>query len=114
MLKEGMGIEEVRRMMTKITRNDLSKYKLWHSLKNDRGMIMPVQGDVDIRLFSKRNEEHMYFYMGESDGPKKRTQKAGASCAGRMQSCNHSVICVRSGRDRDVVGLRVVKEMADN
>jgi len=32
-LMKGMGIEEERRMVTEITGNDLSKQKLWYSLK---------------------------------------------------------------------------------
>ncbi|KAJ8437781.1 hypothetical protein Cgig2_024085 [Carnegiea gigantea] len=32
-----MGIEEVRRMVSKVTDNDLTVQKLWYSLKYDRG-----------------------------------------------------------------------------
>ncbi|KAJ8437783.1 hypothetical protein Cgig2_024087 [Carnegiea gigantea] len=45
------------------------------NLKYDRGMVMAVEGDADVRMFLKGNDEHLYFYGGESDGPKRRTEK---------------------------------------
>jgi len=44
MLEEGMGVEEVQRMVTEITGNDLGIQKLWDSLKYDWGMVMEVEG----------------------------------------------------------------------
>jgi len=34
-LKEGLGMDEVRRMVSEITGNDLTVQKLWYSLKYD-------------------------------------------------------------------------------
>ena len=42
----------------------------------------------------KGNDEHGYFYVGESDGPKRRTQKA-------TQTYDDGIVRGRSGRDRD-------------
>jgi len=59
-------------MVTEITGNDLSEQKLWYSLKYDRGIVMAVKGDADVRMFLKGNEEHGYFYVDDSDGPMRR------------------------------------------
>ena len=40
---------------------------------------MAVEGDADVRMFLKGNEEYEYFYVDDSDGPKRRAQKAGAA-----------------------------------
>ncbi|KAJ8436214.1 hypothetical protein Cgig2_006901 [Carnegiea gigantea] len=48
-------------------------------LKYDRGMVMAVEGDANVRMFLKGNEEYEYFYEGDSDGPKRRAQKASAA-----------------------------------
>jgi len=48
---------------------------------------MALEGDADVRMFLKGNDEHRNFYVGESDGPKRRVEKAGASREGRTRSC---------------------------
>ena len=64
---------------------------------------MAVERHADLRTFFKGNEEHRYFYVGESNGPKRQAEKVDASCEGRVRSCDHSVVHTRSGRDRDNV-----------
>ena len=39
--------------------------------------------------------------MGNSDGPKRCTQKVIASHERRTQGCDHGIVIWRSGRDRD-------------
>jgi len=87
------------RMGTKITENDLLEQKLWYSLKYDGGMLMVVEGDVDVRMFSKGNDKHGYLYVSGNDGSKRRAQKAGAGQVGEMGI----LLC-----------KRVVREMAGN
>jgi len=55
---------------------------------------MELEGDGDVRMFLKGNDEHEYLYVGESDGPKRLTQKA-------MRTYDDGVVRGRSGRDRD-------------
>ena len=55
---------------------------------------MELEGDGDVRMFLKGTDKHGYLYVGDSDGLKRRAQKA-------MQSSDHGVICGRSGRDRE-------------
>ncbi|KAJ8430488.1 hypothetical protein Cgig2_004681 [Carnegiea gigantea] len=94
MLKEVIGLKEVRRKVSEITGNDLTAQKLWYSLKYDRGMGIELEGDGDVRIFLKENDEHGYLYVGDSDGTKRRTQKV-------MWSYDHGIVYGRSGRDRD-------------
>ncbi|KAJ8444412.1 hypothetical protein Cgig2_005934 [Carnegiea gigantea] len=78
-LQEGVRLEEVRRMVSEITSDVLTVHKLWYSLKHDRGM---------------GNDERGYLYVGDSDGPKRRAQKA-------TWSYDHGVVYGRSDKDRD-------------
>jgi len=55
---------------------------------------MELEGDGNLRMSLKGNDEHGYLYVGDSDGPKRCAQKA-------TWSCDHGVVCGRSGRDRD-------------
>ncbi|KAJ8427454.1 hypothetical protein Cgig2_033084 [Carnegiea gigantea] len=48
---EAAGIEEVRRMVTEISGNELSEQKVWFSLKYDQGLVMALEGDADVRMF---------------------------------------------------------------
>ena len=77
-------------------------------------MLTVVEGDVDVRMsFKGGNDEHGYLYVGGNDRPKRRAQKAGATCEGRMYTCHHGVVCATSGRDGDTVMQEFVREMAD-
>ncbi|KAJ8436478.1 hypothetical protein Cgig2_000463 [Carnegiea gigantea] len=62
-------------------------------LKNDRQMLMTVEGDMDMRMVFKGNEEHGYLYVGENDRLTRRGHKDGAACEG----CTHSCLCVMGG-----------------
>ena len=79
-LKEDMGLEEVRRKMSEITDIELTVQKLWYSLKYDRGMVMELEADGDVRTFMKWDDEHGYLYVGENNGLKRCTQKATRVC----------------------------------
>jgi len=37
---------------------------MWYSLKYDRNMIMTMEGDMDVRIMFKRNDELGYLYLG--------------------------------------------------
>ena len=58
LLKEGMVMEEVLRPVTGIRGCDLRDGKLWYSLKYDWQMLMAIEGDVDVRMILKGNDEH--------------------------------------------------------
>ncbi|KAJ8449263.1 hypothetical protein Cgig2_002395 [Carnegiea gigantea] len=73
LLKEGMAMEEVLRQVTGIRGSDLRDGKLWYSLKYDRQMLMAIEGDVDVRMILKENDEHGHLYVGGKEGPKRPT-----------------------------------------
>ncbi|KAJ8428563.1 hypothetical protein Cgig2_000427 [Carnegiea gigantea] len=85
-LKDGVALEEVQRMVSEITSDVLTVHKLWYSLKYNRGMVMELEGDGDLRMFLKGNDEHGYLYVGDNDGPKRCAQKA-------TWSYDHGVVC---------------------
>jgi len=62
---------------------------------------MEMEGDADVRMFLKGNNEHGYLYVGNNDRPKKYTQKAIASREGRTRSCDHGIIYRRIKRAKD-------------
>ncbi|KAJ8420184.1 LOW QUALITY PROTEIN: hypothetical protein Cgig2_013364 [Carnegiea gigantea] len=73
-----MGLEEALRMMKEITGSDLSEQKLWYSLKYDTQMLTAVEGDTDVRIIFKGNDEHDYLYVGGNIGLMRRAQKSVA------------------------------------
>ena len=48
--------------------SDLSEHKVWYSLKYNRQILMPVEGDMDVRMIFKGTDEHGYLYVGGVDG----------------------------------------------
>jgi len=63
---EGMGVEEMKKMVKEIIRSDLLEQKIWYSLKYDRQMLMGLDGDMDISMIFKGNVEHEYIYVGRT------------------------------------------------
>ncbi|KAJ8438232.1 hypothetical protein Cgig2_028135 [Carnegiea gigantea] len=69
LMKEGMGIEEVRTLAKEAVGSDLSEHKVRYSLNYDKQMLIAVKGDRAVRL--KGNNEHGYLYMGDNNGPRR-------------------------------------------
>ena len=57
LVKDRMGVEVQRIVMENIG-SDLSEHQVWYNLKYDRQMLMPVKGDMDVRMIFKGNDEH--------------------------------------------------------
>jgi len=57
-------------------------------------MVTELDGDGDLRMFLKGNDERGYLYVGDNDRPKRHAQKTAWSSV-------HGVIYRRSDRDRD-------------
>jgi len=53
---EGMGVEELREMVRKTVRAGVEVDRTWYSVKYDRNMIMAVEGDTDVRMMFKAND----------------------------------------------------------
>jgi len=72
--KEGMGVEEVKRIVKEITRSDMMEQKIWYSLKYDGQMSMALKGDMYMSMNFKENDEHGYLYRGERGSDEASTE----------------------------------------
>ena len=52
-----------------------------------------------MRIVFKGNDKHGYSYVGGNDELKRQAQKAGAACKRRMHTCDHDMLCAKSGRN---------------
>ena len=52
-----------------------------------------------MRIVFEGDDEHRYLYVGGNDGLKRRAQKTGAACERQTHTCDHRVICAKSGRN---------------
>jgi len=59
-----MGVEDLRRLVRETEGDGVQVERMWYRLKYDRNMIMTVEGDMDVRIMFKRNDEHGYLYLG--------------------------------------------------
>ena len=66
-VKEGMGLEEVIKMVKEIRGAEMSERKLWYSLEYDTEMLVVVEGDTNVKMIFKGNGEHDYLYVAENE-----------------------------------------------
>jgi len=66
--------------------------------------MMAVEGDADMRMLCKGNEEHSYLYVGGNEWPTRQGYKVGATCEGRTFSCDRTVVSAASGRNGGLKG----------
>ncbi|KAJ8429908.1 hypothetical protein Cgig2_025338 [Carnegiea gigantea] len=60
-------------MVREMTGSDMVEEKLWYTLKYDGEMLVVVEGDSDMKVIFKGNDEHGYMYVaGNSDLVAKR------------------------------------------
>ncbi|KAJ8421874.1 hypothetical protein Cgig2_028023 [Carnegiea gigantea] len=116
LVNEGIGVEEVRRMVTKIIDSDLSEHKLWYNLKYDRQMFIVVEKNMDVRIVFKGNDEDDYLYVGGDDGPRRQTQKGATANEGRTHTCDEGGGgCVSDHQQSKLrVGEEIIKLSNDN
>ncbi|KAJ8420118.1 hypothetical protein Cgig2_032310 [Carnegiea gigantea] len=112
-VKEGMGVEELMKMVREMTASDMLEEKLWYSLKYDREMLVAVEGDSDMKVIFKGNDEHGCMYVAGNGGPVRRAQERGAFCKGRVRDCGEGRQIARSGRKCDD-GVEVGEEGCNN
>ncbi|KAJ8420421.1 hypothetical protein Cgig2_012534 [Carnegiea gigantea] len=93
-VKEGMGVKEVIRMVKGITGTDMSEKKTLY----DREMLLAVEGDTDVKMILKGNDEHSYLYVGGNKGPLRRAQEGVIVYKGRVRACHDGKVCSRSGK----------------
>ncbi|KAJ8435246.1 hypothetical protein Cgig2_005298 [Carnegiea gigantea] len=83
-----MEVEELMKMVREITGTDMSKKKLWYSLKYDREMLVVVEGDSDVKVIFKGNDKHGYLYVAGNSGPMRRAQESTTICEGGVRDCD--------------------------
>ncbi|KAJ8434108.1 hypothetical protein Cgig2_005787 [Carnegiea gigantea] len=105
-VKEGMGIEELIRMVREMIGSDMSEEKLWYSLKYDREMLVAVEGDSDVKAIFKGNDEHGYMYIARNGGPVRRAHERATVCEGRVPDSREGKQIARSGRNNNQAGER--------
>ena len=71
-MKEGIGVEELMKMLREMIGSDMLEEKLWYSLKYDREMLMAIEGDSNMKVIFKGNDEHGHMYVTENGGPVRR------------------------------------------
>jgi len=67
MVREGMGVEEVKEMVRETVGPGVEVDRLWYSLKYDRNMKMAMEEDTDVRKMFRGNDEHSYVYVSGKD-----------------------------------------------
>ena len=65
--REGMGVEELKEMVREIVGHGVEVDRMWCNLKYDRNLKMAVEGDTDVRMMFKGNDEHGYVYVSGKD-----------------------------------------------
>ncbi|KAJ8420592.1 hypothetical protein Cgig2_032290 [Carnegiea gigantea] len=92
-VKEEMGVEELIKMVREMTGTDISQKQLWYSLKYDREMSAKVEGDSDVKVIFKGNDEHGYLYVAENGGPVRGALES-ATLLGRTAEVGERVMMV--------------------
>ncbi|KAJ8423840.1 hypothetical protein Cgig2_024298 [Carnegiea gigantea] len=96
-VRKGMGAKELLKMVREMTGSDMSEEKLWYSLKYDREMLVAVEGDNDVQVIFKGNDEHGYMYIVENTGPMRRPHTRAALCESRVRDIGEGKQIARSG-----------------
>ena len=68
-------MEELREMVRETVGVGVEVDRMWHSLKYNGNMIMAVEGDMDVRMTFKRNDEHSYAYVSHKENVVPRVRK---------------------------------------
>ena len=67
MVREGMGVEEVKEVVRKTVGPGVEVDTMWYSLKYDRNMKMALVEDTDVSMMFRGNDEHGYVYVSGKD-----------------------------------------------
>ena len=58
LVRKGMGVEELRKMVRKTVGVGVEVDRMWYSLKYERNMIMAMKGNTDARMMFKGSDKH--------------------------------------------------------
>ncbi|KAJ8444863.1 hypothetical protein Cgig2_029794 [Carnegiea gigantea] len=84
-------------MVREMTGSDMSEEKLWYSLKYDMEMLVAVEGDNDVQVIFKGNDEHGYMYIAGNAGLVRRPHKRAIVCESRVRDIGEGKQIARSG-----------------
>ncbi|KAJ8422109.1 hypothetical protein Cgig2_011152 [Carnegiea gigantea] len=104
-VKEGMGVEELMKMVREMTGTDILKY--------DREILVAVEGDSEVKVIFKSNDKHGYLYVAGNGGPVWRAQESAVVYEGRVRDCHDGKLLARTGRKCDD-GVEVGREGSNN
>ncbi|KAJ8428623.1 hypothetical protein Cgig2_015741 [Carnegiea gigantea] len=100
-VKERMGVEELMKMVREMTGTNILKY--------DREMLVAVEGDSNVKVIFKGNDEHGHLYVAGNGGPTRQAQESAAVCEGRVRDYHDG----KTGRKCDD-GVEVGEESGNN
>jgi len=64
MVKADMSMLVVRRLVEEVMGEALQEREMWYGVKYDRGALLPLQKDVDLKKLLKGNDDDAYIYVG--------------------------------------------------
>jgi len=67
-VKADMSVLVVRRLVDEVMGEALQECEMWYSMKYDRGAMLPMWRDVDVKKLLKGNYDHAYIYVGGEEG----------------------------------------------
>jgi len=91
-VKPDMSVVVVRRLVEEVLGEGLEERGLWYSMKYDRGSMLAVRRDEDVKKLCKGNDDHAYVYVGGEGGVMRRVHETdvGRGCVqdGRSGASN--------------------------
>ena len=60
-------MEELKEMVRETVGPRVEVGRMWDSLKYNRNMKMAMEGDTNVRMMFKENDEHGYVYVSGKD-----------------------------------------------
>ena len=108
-VREGMGVEELRGLVRKTVGDCVVVKRLWYSLKYDRHMIMVVDGDMHVRMMFKGNDAYGYVYVSGKDSLLHGVSNAIGARAGETGAVDQGTRVRRSSRWDDGGGAEEIQ-----
>ena len=69
LMRQNIGVADVVKVEEEMMGEGFRECRLWYNTKFDRNLLMPLQRDGDVGKLIKGNDDFMYMYVAEKDGP---------------------------------------------
>jgi len=88
-VSQGMGVEDVWKLLEGVVREGVKDQKMWYNLKYDQRLMIELQSDADLRSLIWGNDAHAYLYITGVGEPHTRPvelteQRPRRDCDGTM------------------------------